>query len=66
MQAIRFIGMVAAVAGILFVLNHLPGSIGMWIIAALLVVGFLGLFNSYRIVKKRSRPARKRSSARKK
>lgn len=62
MQFVRLVGMVLAVAGIIYAIEYVPRGIAVWFWVALLGVGFVGLLWSFRTVQRRnqslSSPAR--------
>ena len=49
MQGLRLIGMVLAVAGIIYAIEYVPSGIAVWFWVALLGIGFFGLLFSFRI-----------------
>lgn len=53
MQLVRLVGMVLAVAGIIYAIEYVPRSIAVWFWVALLGVGFVGLLWSFRTVRRR-------------
>lgn len=53
MQAVRLVGMVLAVAGIIYAVEYVPRGIAVWFWVALLGIGFFGLLFSYRAVRRR-------------
>ena len=55
LQIIRFIGMVLAVAGIIYALEYVPAGVGVWLWVALLGIGFVGLLWSFRTTRRRNR-----------
>lgn len=68
MQAVRLIGMVLAVAGIIYAIEYVPSGIAVWFWVVLLGIGFVGLLYSFRVVRLRNRAAarqRNQTSARK-
>ena len=54
MQAIRLIGMVLAVAGIIYAVEYVPSGIGIWFWVVLLGIGFVGLLWSFRVTRRRT------------
>lgn len=54
MQFVRLVGMVLAVAGIIYAIEYVPRSIAVWFWVALLGVGFVGLLWSFRTVRRRN------------
>lgn len=68
MQAVRLIGMVLAVAGIIYAIEYVPRGIAVWFWVVLLGIGFVGLLYSFRVVRQRNRAAarqRNQTAARK-
>jgi len=65
-QILRLTTMVAAVAGIIYALEFMPGGIAVWFWVALLGIGFVGTLWSFRIVQRRVAGERKRLAARSK
>ncbi len=68
MQAVRLIGMVLAIAGIIYAIEYVPRGIAVWFWVVLLGIGFVGLLYSFRVVRQRNRVAareRKRAAVRK-
>ena len=65
MQIIRIIGMVLAVAGIIYALEYVPHTVGwwLWIWVVLLAIGFVGLLWSFRVMRRRQLSASRRSSS---
>ena len=57
MQAVRLIGMVLAVAGIIYAIEYVPRGIAVWFWVVLLGIGFVGLLYSFRVVRQRNRTA---------
>ena len=56
MQFVRLVGMILAVAGIIYAIEYLPHGIAVWFWVALLGIGFVGLLVSFRIVRRRNQP----------
>ena len=56
MQFVRLVGMILAVAGIIYAIEYLPRGIAVWFWVALLGIGFVGLLVSFRIVRRRNQP----------
>ncbi len=54
MQGLRLIGMVLAVAGIIYAIEYVPSGIAVWFWVALLGIGFFGLLFSFRTVRRLS------------
>ena len=54
MQGLRLIGIVLAVAGIIYAIEYVPSGIAVWFWVALLGIGFFGLLFSFRTVRRRS------------
>lgn len=54
MQFVRLVGMVLAVAGIIYAIEYVPRGIAVWFWVALLGVGFVGLLWSFRTVQRRN------------
>lgn len=52
-QAIRFVVMIVAIAGIIFALEYMNGGIAVWFWVTLLAVGFVGLLYSFRVTQRR-------------
>ncbi len=68
MQAVRLIGMVLAVAGIIYAIEYVPRGIAVWFWVVLLGIGFVGLLYSFRVVRHRNQAVarqRNRTAARK-
>ena len=59
MQALRFAGMVLAVAGIIYAIEYVPAGIAVWFWVALLAIGFVGLLWSFRVTRRRTHPAKR-------
>ena len=55
MQTIRVIGMVLAVAGIIYAIEYVPAGTGVWLWVALLGIGFAGLLGSFRVASRQKR-----------
>ncbi len=67
MQAVRLIGMVLAVAGIIYAIEYVPRGIAVWFWVVLLGIGFVGLLYSFRVVRHRNQAVarqRNRTAAR--
>lgn len=58
LQIIRMLMMVVAVAGIIYALEYMKGGIAVWFWIALLGIGFVGLFYSFRLAQHRMRQER--------
>lgn len=54
MQVVRLVGMVLAIAGIIYAVEYVPRGIAVWFWVALLGIGFFGLLFSYRAVRRRN------------
>lgn len=54
MQSIRLVGMVLAIAGIIYAIEYVPRGIAVWFWVALLGVGFFGLLLSFRAAQRRN------------
>ncbi len=65
MQAVRLIGMVLAVAGIIYAIEYVPRGIAVWFWVVLLGLGFVGLLYSFRVVRQRNRAAARKPKPRK-
>lgn len=63
MQAVRLIGMVLAVAGIIYAIEYVPHGIAVWFWVVLLGIGFVGLLYSFRVVRQRNRAAARKSKS---
>ena len=46
--------MVLAVAGIIYAVEYVPGSVAVWCWVALLGIGFVGLLWSFRVTRRRN------------
>lgn len=55
MQVIRLIGMVVAIAGIIYALEYMERGIAVWFWVALLGIGFVGLLYTFRLTQRRQR-----------
>ncbi len=53
LQIIRLAGMILAVAGIIYALEYVNRSFAVWFWVALLGIGFVGLFASFRTMQRR-------------
>lgn len=53
MQLVRLIGMVLAVAGIIYALEYMERGIAVWFWVALLGIGFVGLLYTFRLTQRR-------------
>lgn len=53
MQIVRLVGMVLAIAGIIYALEFMEGGIAVWFWVALLGVGFVGLLYTFRLTQRR-------------
>lgn len=58
LQVIRMLMMVVAVAGIIYALEYMKGGVAVWFWIALLGIGFIGLFYSFRLSQHRMRQER--------
>ncbi len=58
LQVVRMLMMVVAVAGIIYALENMEGGLAVWFWIALLGVGFVGLFYSFRLTQQRMRQER--------
>lgn len=54
MQFVRLGMMVLALAGIIYAIEYMEGGIAVWFWIALLGIGFVGLFYSFRVVQRRA------------
>lgn len=64
MQSVRLIGMVLAVAGIIYAVEYVPRGIAVWFWVVLLGLGFVGLLCSFRVVRERNRAAARKPQSR--
>ncbi len=55
LQGLRLVGMVLAVAGIIYAVEYVPSGIAVWFWVALLGIGFVGLLYSFRVAQRRNR-----------
>ncbi|WP_417016428.1 hypothetical protein [Alistipes sp.] len=53
MQVIRLVGMVVAIAGIIYALEFMERGIAVWFWIALLGIGFVGLLYTFRLTQRR-------------
>lgn len=53
MQVVRLVGMVVAVAGIIYALEFMERGIAVWFWVLLLGVGFVGLLYTFRLTQRR-------------
>lgn len=62
MQIIRIIGMVLAVAGIIYAIEYVPKELGwwVWLWVGLLAIGFIGLLVSFRLTRRYQLEKRRR------
>lgn len=63
-QGIRLIGMVLAIAGIIYAIEYVPRGIAVWFWVVLLGIGFFGLLFSFRAAQRRNGNANARSNRR--
>lgn len=52
-QVIRLVGMVVAIAGIIYALEFMERGIAVWFWIALLGIGFVGLLYTFRLTQRR-------------
>ena len=64
MQLVRLVMMILAVAGIIYALEFMEGGIAVWFWVAVLGIGFVGLFYSFRTIQRRAVLERKRLEGR--
>ena len=64
MQLVRLVMMILAVAGIIYALEFMEGGIAVWFWVAVLGIGFVGLFYSFRTIQRRAALERKRLEGR--
>ncbi len=55
LQVVRLLMMVVAVAGIIYALEYMEGGAAVWFWIAILGLGFVGLFYSFRLTQLRMR-----------
>ena len=55
MQVVRLVGMVLAIAGIIYALEFMERGIAVWFWVTVLGVGFVGLLYSFRVTQRRLR-----------
>lgn len=68
MQVVRLVGMVVAVAGIIYALEFMERGIAVWFWVLLLGIGFVGLLYTFRLTQRRlarEERARERSDRKK-
>lgn len=53
MQVVRLVGMVVAIAGIIYALEFMERGIAVWFWVLLLGVGFVGLLYTFRLTQRR-------------
>lgn len=54
MQIVRLVGMVLAVAGVIYALEYVEGGgVAVWTVVGLLGVGFVGLLVTFRMTQRR-------------
>lgn len=53
MQIVRLVGMVLAIAGIIYALEFMERGIAVWFWVALLGIGFVGLLYTFRLTQRR-------------
>ena len=58
-QGVRLVAMVLAIAGIIYALEFMRGGIAVWFWVALLGVGFVGVFVTFRMTQRRVRAERR-------
>jgi len=63
MQVVRLVGMVVAIAGIIYALEFMERGIAVWFWVLLLGVGFVGLLYTFRLTQRRL-PREKRAEER--
>lgn len=54
MQVVRLVGMVLAIAGIIYALEFMERGIAVWFWVLLLGVGFVGLLYTFRLTQRRA------------
>jgi len=64
LQGIRLVGMVLAVAGIIYAVEYVPSGIAVWFWVVLLGIGFVGLLYSFRVAQRRNRRDKGRAASR--
>ena len=64
MKNTMIIMMILAVAGIIYALEFMEGGIAVWFWVAVLGIGFVGLFYSFRTIQRRAALERKRLEGR--
>lgn len=68
MQVVRLVGMVLAIAGIIYALEFMERGIAVWFWVLLLGIGFVGLLWTFRLTQRRlavEKRARERSEKKK-
>ena len=53
MQVVRLVGMVVAIAGIIYALEFMERGIAVWFWVLLLGIGFVGLLYTFRLTQRR-------------
>lgn len=53
MQVVRLVGMIVAIAGIIYALEYMERGIAVWFWVLLLGVGFVGLLYTFRLTQRR-------------
>ena len=53
MQVIRLVGMIAAIAGIIYALEFMERGIAVWFWVVVLGIGFVGLLYTFRLTQRR-------------
>ena len=66
MQVVRLVGMVLAIAGIIYALEFMERGIAVWFWVVLLGVGFVGLLYTFRLTQRRLRAERREAEQREK
>ena len=67
MQVVRLVGMVLAIAGIIYALEFMERGIAVWFWVLLLGIGFVGLLYTFRLTQRRmAREKRERERSEKK
>ncbi len=54
MQVVRMVGMIVAIAGIIYALEYMERGIAVWFWVLLLGVGFVGLLYTFRLTQRRA------------
>ena len=66
MQVVRLVGMVLAIAGIIYALEFMERGIAVWFWVLLLGIGFVGLLYTFRLTQRRLRAERREAEQREK